>query len=203
VYAADIMTAPVLTVQPDTEVTSAAQVMSEHAITSLPVLDADGRIVGIVSEADIITDRLPHDPRSHPRPEQLPQPDPARRVGQVMREFVICVCPQADTADLAAVMLDNNVRAVPITDGAALVGIVSRRDLLKTLLRKDNDVCAQVEQRLRESGGARDHLQVSVNGGVVTISGRFEDDGQQLTVETLTRTVPGVLRVHTRHRRFR
>lgn len=171
--------------------------MSENGITSLPVLDADDRVVGIVSEADVIRDRMPHDPRSHMRVEAGDHPDPAQLVGAVMSDVVLCVGENADLADLAAVMLDNHVRAVPIVDGGRLIGIVSRRDLLRTLLRDDATITSEVTQHLADYAGDRGRWTVAVEDGVVTIGGRFDDDRQRHVVTLLVRTVPGVIRVHT------
>jgi CBS domain-containing protein len=200
--AGEIMTRSVLTVHPDTPIQQAAALMAEHGITSLPVLDEDDRVIGIVSEADLIRDRMPHDPRSHLRLDPPEQPDPARHVGQVMTDPVICLGENADAADLAAVMLDNNVRAVPIVDGGRLVGIVSRRDLLRTLLRDDAAISAEVTRRLEDYAGERGRWTVAVDGGVVSIRGRFDDDAQREIVTVLARTVPGVVRVHTHPHRW-
>jgi CBS domain-containing protein len=120
-----------------TSVRHAAELLTERGVTSLPVLD-DERVVGIVSEVDLIRDRMPHDPRSHLRPEPHDQPDPARLARDVMGDVAVCLGENADAADVAALMLDNNVRAVPIVDGVRPVGIVSRRDLLRSLLRDDD-----------------------------------------------------------------
>ncbi len=200
--AGEIMTRAVVTVQTDTSVQQAAALMAEHAITSLPVLDEDDRVVGIVSEADVIRDRMPHDPRSHLRAEPHEQPDPARHVREVMTPVVYCLGENADVADLAAVMLDNGVRAVPIVDGGRLVGIVSRRDLLRTLLREDAAIGSDVIHRLDDYAGERGRWEVAVDDSVVTISGPFDDDAQRDIVTVLARTVPGVIRVHTHpHRR--
>jgi CBS-domain-containing membrane protein len=201
VRASEVMTRSVLTVHTGSTVQQAAALLCEHGITSLPVLDEDDRVVGIVSEVDLIRDRMPHDPRSHLRPLPQDPPDPSRLVVEVMQEPVVCLAQYADVADLAAVMLDNNVRAVPITDAGRLLGIVSRRDLLRTLLRDDDAIRADVERLLDESSGVSGQCSVAVANGVVTLSGSFEDPAQKKTVTRLAQTVPGVLRVHTHRRR--
>jgi CBS domain-containing protein len=200
--ARDIMTRQVVTVRTDTPARKAAALLSENGITSLPVLDDDDRVVGIVSELDLIRDRMPHDPRSHLRPAAPELRDPARLVGQVMTDTVVCLPETADTGDLASTMLESNVRAVPIVDGARLVGIVSRRDLLRTLLRDDDAIRAEVSQRLDDYAREAGRWKVHVEEGIVTITGHF-DDAQEDVVTVLARTVPGVIRVHTRRRHFR
>jgi CBS domain-containing protein len=194
----EVMTRDVVTIGVDDSIRHAAQLLAERRVTSLPVLDQDDRVVGIVSEADLIRDRMPSDPRSHLRPDDHVQPDPSRLVREVMTEPVVCLAASADTADLAALMLDNNVRAIPIVDGAHLVGIVSRRDLLRTLLRPDDGIIHDVSERLDDYSGEPDRWQVTVVDGVVSIAGPFTGPDQQRIVTSLVRTVPGVLRVHTR-----
>ncbi len=201
--AREIMTVAVATVRPHTSVHEAAALLTERRITSLPVLDDDGSVVGIVSELDLIRDRMPHDSRSHLRPAEHQEPDPARRVVDVMSSTVICLGENADTADLAALMVDNSVRAVPIVDGGQLVGIVSRRDLLRTLLRDDQAIRADIVARLDDYCGDVARWNVRVDDGVVTIRGRFGESGRrQETITAVARAVPGVLRVHTSPRSF-
>lgn len=193
--ASEIMTRDVVTVRVGTTVREAIALLAEHRITSLPVLDEDGNVVGIVSEVDLLRDRMPHDPRAHLRPS-ADRPDPARRVGEVMTDTVVCLSENADTADLAELLVDNNVRAVPIISGAELVGIVSRRDVLRTLLRDDTGIRADVIERLDAYAGRADRWRVAVEQGVVTVAGHFDDPRQRSTVDALVRTVGGVVRVH-------
>lgn len=195
--AREIMTVPVVTVHVDSSVREAATLLTQRRIISLPVLDDDGRIIGIISEADLIRDRMPHDPRSHLRPEEHEKADPARFVREIMSTTVICLGENADTADLAAVMLDNTIRAVPIVDGARVVGIVSRRDLLRTLLRDDAMIEADVSQRVCDYAGSAARWNITVRDGVATIRGHFDDAVRREVITALASTVPGVLRVHT------
>jgi len=146
---------------------------------------------------------MPHDPRSHLRPVPPDRGDPGTVVGQVMQEPVIYMSPNVDVADVAALMLENNVRAVPIIDAGRLVGIVSRRDLLRTLVRDDADVRADVARLIEEFAGESDRWRVEAENGVVTITGAFDDPAQQKTFSVLARAVPGVLRVNTLMRRLR
>ena len=199
--ASEVMTHPVVTVRPDSTVAGAAALLRDHAITSTPVLDEDDRVIGIVSEVDLLRDRMPHDPRSHLRPVPPGRQEPGNVVGDVMQVPVICLGAGADVADLAAVMLDDNVRAVPITDGGRLLGIVSRRDLLRTLVRDDAEVRDDVARLIEDYADEHDRWRVEAENGVVTITGAFEDPAQQKTFSVLARTVPGVLRVNTLMRR--
>ncbi len=198
--ASDIMTRDVIWVSPQTPVPEAIGLLSLYNITSAPVLDADGEVVGIVSELDLLKGRMPHDPRSSMR-ARPDGPDPARVVEEVMNEPVLCLPDTTDTADLAEVLVSNNVRAVPILRGHELVGIVSRRDVLRTVLRSDSSIRAEVCQRLAAFASsatpATRSWQVEVADGIVTVCGSFLDARETRAVIALARTVPGVLRVHT------
>jgi CBS domain-containing protein len=192
----EIMTRSVYTVRPETTVRDAADLLARQGITSLPVLDDVERVIGLVSEADLIKHRFPPDPRSHLRPAELPTDDPPTRVGDVMTTTVVCLPETADAADAAETMLASDVRAIPVVDGSHLVGIVSRRDLLRTLTRADDAIAAEVTARLMAYRGTTMPWRIHVENGIVTITGRMRSDTEQHVVTALTRTVPGVLRVH-------
>ena len=113
-----------------------------------------------------------------------------------MSHPVICLPSNADSADLATLMIDRDVRAVPIVNGRQLVDSVSRRDLLRTLVRSDRAVAADVTALLDGYAGAAGQWQVEVERGAVTVRGPFEDDSHRKMVTVLARTVPGVIRAH-------
>jgi CBS domain-containing protein len=191
--ARQIMTTPVLTVLPDTTVREAATMLLEHRITAAPVLDAGGELIGIVSEGDLVVDRFSHDPRSQLRPVRDEPPGP-QTVGEVMTTPVIALGPSADAADLAQTMLGSNVRSIPIVEGATVIGIVSRRDLLRTLVRDDDAIRAEVVDRITDYRGPAGTWDVQVTDGAVLIVGDLDDDGRAAVA--LARTVPGVGSVH-------
>jgi CBS domain-containing protein len=201
--ASEIMTRNVVTVRTDTTVRDAVSLLTEHRVTSLPVLDEQGNVVGIVSELDLLRDRMPHDPRAHLWSHKDDRAEPGRFVRDVMTDTVICLSENADTADLAEMLISNNVRAIPIISGPDMVGIVSRRDVLRTLLRDDVAVLAEIADRLHAYSGEPDRYRVEVDEGAVTISGAFDDARQCDTVVALVRTVAGVVRVRTVRRPLR
>lgn len=193
--AGQLMTTPVLTVTRDVPAREAIALLADRGITSLPVVDDDGNVIGIVSEVDLLRLRVPHDPRAHMVP-QHDSGDPPRTVGEVMSDAVVCLSENADAADLAQVLVDNRIRAVPILRGGDLVGIVSRRDVLRTLIRDDDAIRAEVRERLAAYAGEPDRWRVDVTDGVVTVSGMGSDERDRAAVSNLTATVPGVVRVH-------
>ena len=195
--ARDIMTRPVYTVHPWTTVKEAAAIATNHQITALPVVDEDDKLVGLVSEGDMLWHRVPADPTAHVwrRPDDAVS-DPPGTVADVMTKTVIAMGGGADPADLAQVMIDSDVRSIPIVDGSTVVGIVSRRDLLRTIIRGDDILTAEIQHRVDDYAGGIRRWLVTVNDGVVMISGAFHDDAEQSVVKILARTVPGVTAVH-------
>ena len=195
--ARDIMTRPVYTVHPWTTVKEAARIATNHQITALPVVDEDDKLIGMVSEGDLLWHRIPADPTAHEwrRPDDVAA-DPPGLVGEVMTKSVITMGAGADPADMAQVMVDSDVRSIPIVDGSTVVGIVSRRDLLRTITRDDDILTAEIQHRVDDYAGGIRRWHVTVTDGVVTISGAFHDDAEQNVVKILATTLPGATAVH-------
>lgn len=198
--ASDVMTTPVTTVHPSDPVRTAAELLLRHEVASLPVVDEQRRVVGMISEIDIARSRAPHDPRSRLRAVLEPGDliDPATSVAALMSRDVVVVRPRDDIADLARVMSARGVRAVPVVDADdALVGIVSRRDLLRAVERDDAAIAHEVVSRLRALGGdGRMPWRVAVRDGVVTLTGSVADGREAEVLRVLVSTVPGVVRTH-------
>jgi CBS domain-containing protein len=120
--AQDVMNRAVITVRPHIRVESAAALLAAHGVTSAPVVTAEGMLRGIVSEADLL--------RARPVADSAQTTETAVTAADVMTPQPVTVRPTDDLADVAAVLLDRGVRAVPVVDGERLVGILSRRDVL-------------------------------------------------------------------------
>jgi CBS domain-containing protein len=194
--ALDIMSRPVVTVRPLTPVGEAAATLTKYGVTALPVIDDDECLVGIVSEGDLLWHRVPGETRAHlaRRPDDGIT-DPPATVGDVMTTALITVPPDATAAMLSEVMLGYDIHSVPVVDGTAVIGIVSRRDLLSTLLRQDDVIAGDIHYRLDEYAGQTPLWGVDVADGVVTITGTFQDDAERAVVRILATTVPGVTAV--------
>jgi len=194
--ARDIMTSPVITVRPEMTIKEAAGLLATHGFTALPVVDDDDRLIGIVTEADLVRDRIPRDPRARILPAYQPQTSPVTtRVGQVMSTPVTAMGPGADVADLASALLDARQRSMPIVDGSRVIGIVTRRDIVRTVARDDATVAADVQHRLEIYGG-EGRWRVDVHDGVVTIGDKFDDEGDRHVATVLAEAVPGVVRAN-------
>ena len=143
----DIMSRDVETLAPDTSVEEAAKTLSETGISGLPVVK-DGKLVGIVSESDLIVkDKKLHFPdyinviggiiylESYKKFREEFKKFIAVEVKDLMTEDVITISPEATVEDAATLMSDKDVNRLPVVEGDKLVGIVTRGDIVKDLAR--------------------------------------------------------------------
>jgi len=192
--ARDIMKSPVITVKPDTTIKEAARILATRGFTALPVVDDDDRLIGIVTEADLVRDRIPLDPRAHILPGRQRATTPVTTtVGEVMTTPVTAMGPGTDVAVLATALLDARQRSMPIVEGSRVVGIVTRRDIVATVARDDAIVADDVRHRLELYGGPG-RWTVECHEGVVTIGDTFDDETDRHIVSVLAEAVPGVVR---------
>jgi CBS domain-containing protein len=208
-HVAQVMTTNVLTVDPDAPLKEVAQLLSEHAVSGVPVVER-GRVVGVVSETDIVVkERGPDVKRGRlarwfarsPRrsdEERLA----ARTAGEAMTSPAITIDAWQSAAVAAAVMLDNRVDRLPVLKGHQLVGIITRADLVRAFSRSDDEI----EQEIREEVLLRSYwipegkVQVAVRDGEVTLTGTVESDLlTELLPESILR-VPGVVAVQSQLR---
>jgi len=176
---ADVMTRGVVAVGPDTDFKTCVRQMQEHQVSALPVVDSDRRLVGIVSEADLLA-------KERRRGERRPllgirwEDDGAaagRTAGEVMTSPAICISPEASIPEAARLMYREAVKRLPVVDGkGVVVGIVSRADLLKTFTRSDEAIRHDVVSDVITRALFLDlkSLQVEVVSGIVKLSGELE-----------------------------
>jgi CBS domain-containing protein len=196
----DVMTTALVTVNASTLAKQAADILVAKGFTALPVVDADGALVGVVTEADVLRDRIMIDPRSlvHPDWPVTARDVPAPTVGAVMATDVVVRGPEADAAELASVMLDRHLRAIPIVDSGRLVGIVTRRDLLRTIARDDETIARDVVHQL-EACFRRGSWATTVRAGVVVLVDQFDDEAERHIAAVVAGAVPGVVDVRVVH----
>jgi CBS domain-containing protein len=196
------MTTEVVTVGPDTSVKSAAEVMAARGFAALPVVDGVRTVVGIVAEADVLRGRLPQDPRLHLRRGPAAGTLPPLLVSGVMTTDVRTVLGTADVAEVAHAFLDEGLRSMPVVDGERLIGMVSRRDVLRALSRPDDEIGADVRRLVESYTGGAEQWTVAVTEGVVDLTRPRRADAdaavEATAVGTLARTVPGVVGVRFR-----
>jgi CBS domain-containing protein len=189
--ACDLMTSPVITVYPWTPVKEAAGLLASCGFTALPVLDDDERLIGIVTEADLIRDQIARDPRREPAAEASPV-----TVSSVMTTPVTALGPGTDVTGVGQALLEAGIRAIPIVDGATVIGIVTRGDLVRAGARTDDAIAVDIRRRLEIYGGA-DRWTVEVHEGTARIVDAFGQDADHQVATLLAQAVPGVVTAET------
>jgi len=193
----DVMTANVLTVTPHTSCKDTARLLHGNRLSAVPVLTPDGKVAGIVSEADLLPNRgRRRRRRAGILPGRAVRTD-ARTAGEMMTAPAIIIGPDAPAAAAAGLMHRRHLKRLPVVDAdGQLMGVVSRHDLLKVFLRPDEQIAADV------AGVLTDILlldpasvAVSVRDGVVTLAGQASDPGQIQAAIKLAGDVDGVIAV--------
>jgi len=198
--AQDIMSSPVVTAQPDQPVKEVAALLAEHGFTSAPVVDDEGHLIGMITEADVLRDRIPVDARTRIWRDEDVEQHPAQTVAEVMSTPAVAVPPGTDASAVARMMLDDHVRAVPVVDGGrGVVGIVTRRDLLRVIATDDKTVLIAIRSRLAMYGGG-DRWTVTVHDGAVDIVDDFDDATDRHVAQVIAESVPGAATVQVRSR---
>jgi len=187
----ELMTTNVHSVAPDTTIDDALHLLTSRGITSVPVVVADGEVVGIVSEADLIRVMVTSDPRAHLMPVPAHE-DLLRFVRDVMTKDPYVTRGNADVGDLSQVMARHGWKSVPVVLDKHLVGMVSRSDIARALSRPDADIQHELLTVLSEFG--HPGWQVSVIAGEARITGPVTS-GEQATASAAALSVNGVRRV--------
>lgn len=193
----EIMAEAVVTVRPDTPVKQAAALLVSHDVSAVPVVAADGVLVGVVSGIDLVRQDVGPDPRAH-MIRQRPSTAPPEHVADVMSHHVVTTHPHSDVADAVALMDRHRLRSLPVVDEGRIVGMLSRSDVLRALARSDEELAAAVRRRLEDCYG-RDatDVAISVDQGLVVLSLPSEEVDPDAAVR-VAETVPGVVRARTR-----
>lgn len=186
----EIMTAPVVTVRRTATIRQAVRLLYEQDITAAPVVERPGRMVGIVSEMDLLRGEFESEPRAFLRPEALPTGRPPALVEEVMTPRVATVGDTADVMDLLDLMITTGVKSVPVVRDDDLVGIVSRRDLMGLLVQGDQRIRDDVLAALRDCADTAS-FGAAVRNGVVELYGPGDERSARIA-EMVVRTVPGV-----------
>lgn len=192
--ARDIMSSPAVTVSRTASISEAATMLAGNGFSALPVVDEEGLLVGIVTEADLTVRRMPTEPKARVGPHNvLPLPRPGRSVSEVMTSQVIAIPAGTDVAELATTMLNLHLRSVPIVHDQHVVGMVTRRDLIRIMARDESSVARDVRNRLETYGG-RGRWTVSVTNGVASIGDAYDDPTDRHVAAVLAEAVQGVTR---------
>lgn len=190
VQAREIMSSPVLTVTPEAPVRDAVQLMLGNHISGLPVVDAQGHLVGIISEADLLlkaAEPKPAEPLVEVSGPWLwlerwlgaHRKAAGRTVGEVMTRHVVTAEETTRVCELAARMVRHQVNRLPIVRGREVVGIVTRADILKVFLRSDAELAAEARRIVEDFLLPSEEVQVSVRDGVLALRGHLASPGRR------------------------
>ncbi len=202
----DVMTSPALTTQPDAPLKEAALTLVREGISGLPVVDDDGRVIGVLSEADVIA-KEGFQPRKGGFLSWLLAPDDpwleerlaARTVGEAMSAPAVTITPNRPLSAAATRMIEERVNRLPVVDGDRLVGIVSRADLVRAFVRTDTEIRAEIEDEVvrRTMWLEPTDVAVTVDGGHVKLEGTVGRATDAELLPSLVRRVAGVVDVES------
>lgn len=188
----EIMTVPAYSLPTGSTLEAAIQLLARAKLSALPVVDAEHRVVGIVSEADILRLHLTPDPRAHLRSVGLEEGQWPELVDQVMTPDPVTVLESADVAELGQMLADTGWKSVPVTRDRVLVAMVSRSDILRAMTTSDSVIRRHLTREFAALGRAR--WSVSVTEGQVTVAGTRGGREARLA-QVMASAVPGVRRV--------
>ncbi|WP_043113694.1 CBS domain-containing protein [Solimonas soli] len=214
---AEVMNHRLVSVPPQTPMLDALRLMLDEKLSGLPVIDASGALVGIVSEGDFMHRAELDTERRHPRwlrlllgPGRLAAEyvgEHARRVEEVMTREVYSIAEDGELADAVALMERHRIKRLPVTKDGRVTGMLSRADLLRALLSAgsapaktvDDDAVALrqriVERIARQSWGPSATVSVNVRDGTVDLHGVLYDDRVRDALCVMVENEPGVQRV--------
>jgi CBS domain-containing protein len=203
----DAMTRSVLTVPLIAPLREVAQVLVDNGISGVPVVDVDGTVLGVVSEADLLVkEQGPGAIRHRPLARFLGESRKVRAqvlkleaitAAEAMTSPAVTISSGRPIHDAAEIMTTRRINRLPVVDDGRLVGIISRADLVRAYVRSDDQLAETIRQDviLRILWLDPDQFTVVVKGGVASISGRVERRSTAEMIGPSVRMVPGVIDV--------
>lgn len=195
-----VMTRSVITVTTDTPISEVARTLVDRGISGLPVVDAEGRVVGVVSEGDLLVRQAGHwsDTKREARSDRGKVD--ARTAGEAMTSPALTIEPFRAVRAVAEIMLENRVNRLPVVDAdGRLVGIVTRADLVRAFVRTDAELEETIRREviIREMWLDPDKFEVQVKRGVARVKGSVVKRSTAEVIARLLAMVPGVVSVET------
>ncbi len=215
--ARDVMVSPVITTKPSASVKEVAQTLLTHHISAVPVIDDAGKMVGIVSEGDLMrrADLGTERHRSWWLAALFAEEEAlaaeyvkqhSKKVADVMTKRLVTASPDTPLGEIAGLLERHSIKRVPIVENGALVGIVSRANLIQALAgdRKALDIPvpdAALRDKLMAHLKAQPWahtslLNVTVNDGIVDIWGITRSEAEKKALRVAAETTPGVRAVN-------
>lgn len=203
----DVMTRAVVAVGDDAPFKRIVEMLHEYGISALPVVDAANRVVGVVTEDDLLVkEGLVEEVEAHrgfPVGGQRRERTKADGLvaGEVMTAPAVTIRPDASLSEAARLLHGRHLKRLPVVDEhGALVGIVSRADLLRVFLRPDADILREVREHVlpRSLSLEPGTVRTEVRDGIVMLEGQVERRSQIPMVVAAVRAVEGVVGVDAR-----
>jgi CBS domain-containing protein len=201
----ELMTTPVLSIGPEASLKDVAALLVDRGISGLPVCDAENRVVGVISEGDILYKE--HDPatgrKGGPLAWLINGTTPAvikshaLTVREAMTSPALTVTPWSSVSEAARLMTERGINRLPVVRNDELVGIVTRSDLVRAFTRSDE----QIERELRDEvlertlWLERDTVDVEVKRGAVKLAGLLQTRSDAILLERMVARIPGVVAV--------
>ena len=217
--ASDVMTRNVASIGRDAPIGDAIRLMLNHRISGLPVVDGSGKVVGMLTEGDLLRRAETQTERQRPRwlelllgPGRLADEyvrTHGRKVGEIMTEDVVSVAEDTPLAEIVQLMERRRIKRLPVLRGDALVGIVTRADLMRALgqlvdkepisASDDDEIQKCVLAELARTAWApRAGITVVVTDGIVELDGAITNEKAREAVRVAAENVPGVKSVRDR-----
>ncbi|WP_153471311.1 CBS domain-containing protein [Streptomyces kaniharaensis] len=198
------MTSPVVQVSPETGFRDIVALLTEYDITGVPVVDTDGRPLGLVSEADLLRTLAAQEDTASmlPAPESAqPGRGGAATAADLMTAQPVCTTPDTSVVAAARLMSRHGLKRLPVLDqDGRVIGMVSRGDLLRVFLREDRVIRREIVEEVlgRIDGVSPAEIGVEVDQGRVVLSGTVPEPHLVPIVLNLCRSVDGVVSVTDR-----
>jgi CBS domain-containing protein len=196
------MTTEILTVGPEASLKEAARRMLEGEISGLPVINDDGDLVGIITEADFMATEADRRVtrragllRLFVRDAEIPSHE--RLVGDVMTADVKVIGPESDHAEAARLMEKEGIKRIPVVADGRLIGLIARADMLKAYVRSDEEIIDEIQGHVMKDILWIDSRRVEIEcvDGNVIVSGHLETKSDASLLIELTRRLDGVTSV--------
>jgi CBS domain-containing protein len=204
-----VMTAQVVTARPNTPFKALVALMNENHVSGVPVVAATGELLGVVSEADTLA-KQEYLGGTTARPWFAGRKRRARwrkaagtTAADLMTAPAVAIGPTESVSAAARLLAAKKIRRLCVVDEkGGLVGIVSRRDVIATFLRADDDIRTDVRELVFKKGMwlFPCTLEVEIADGVATLTGSVERRTTAQVAAQLTQAVPGVVGVHNKVR---
>lgn len=196
------MTENVVSVGPEASLREAASVLVEHRVSGLPVVDEEGEVVGVLSETDIVLKASGGTERSGFLTwlfdsDIAGEKVTAETVGQAMSSPAVTIAPNRTVHEAARLMIEESVNRVPVVKDGALVGILTRSDVVRAFTRTDGELASEINDDIlqRTFWTEPGSVAVTVADGRVTLSGEVETEADKEMLPLFVSRVPGVVAV--------